>query len=302
MAVSQENTTQMPAFVQYPQHHQESEWPLLIFTLALMLAIGTYFWGSVWFFFKPEYILICWISFAWSFLGMIASLKHLASPLRAPRSILNWKTSWLSREILLVGAFLGQLTLIIFLHYLNQYFAGFIPPAIPVVVSITTGLTGIVLAAGLTMIYRVPTHPIWNHIDTTLSYVAGVFLMGWSQAAFFLSLWYLNLSGLTLATMAFGMFLLIALRGYLFSTMTQRVRSVPIVYADHNNWHNKSLIRFRYILLGVGGLLPVISLLVSGNLWILWFVASLSIFCGEVLERWIFYQASPAVLFPPRFM
>lgn len=303
MAVSQKSNTQMPAFVQYPQHHQESEWPLLIFTLTLMLAIGTYFWGSVWFFFKPEYILICWISFVWSFLGMLASLKHLASPLRAPRSILNWKTSWLSREILLVGAFLGQLALIIILHYVNLLFAGFIPPAITAVISMTTVLTGIGLAACLTMIYRVPSRPIWNHIDTTLSYVAGVFLVGWSQAVLFLSLCYTNLSSLTLTTMAFGMFLLIILRGYFFSKMAQRVRRVQIVYADHNNWHNHILMRLRYILLGIGGLLlPVIILLIGEHPWVIWLLSSISIFCGEVLERWIFYKASPAVLYPPRFM
>lgn len=32
--------------------------------------------------------------------GMLASVMHLAKPLRAPRSLANVKSSWLSREIL----------------------------------------------------------------------------------------------------------------------------------------------------------------------------------------------------------
>ncbi len=42
-------------------------------------------------------------------IGMIASIGHLAKPLRAPRSLANLASSWLSREIIVVSLFWGLL-------------------------------------------------------------------------------------------------------------------------------------------------------------------------------------------------
>lgn len=50
------------------------------------------------------------IAWALCSIGMLASIGHLAKPLRAPRSLANLRSSWLSREILLVGAFWVALT------------------------------------------------------------------------------------------------------------------------------------------------------------------------------------------------
>lgn len=50
------------------------------------------------------------IAWALCSIGMLASIGHLAKPLRAPRSLANLRSSWLSREILLVGAFWVVLT------------------------------------------------------------------------------------------------------------------------------------------------------------------------------------------------
>lgn len=50
------------------------------------------------------------IAWALCSIGMLASIGHLAKPLRAPRSLTNLRSSWLSREILLVGAFWVALT------------------------------------------------------------------------------------------------------------------------------------------------------------------------------------------------
>lgn len=43
--------------------------------------------------------------------GMIASVAHLAKPLRAPRSLANLASSWLSREIIAVSLFWGILAM-----------------------------------------------------------------------------------------------------------------------------------------------------------------------------------------------
>ena len=50
------------------------------------------------------------IAWALCSIGMLASIGHLAKLLRAPRSLANLRSSWLSREILLVGAFWVALT------------------------------------------------------------------------------------------------------------------------------------------------------------------------------------------------
>src|SRR3989338_3801681 len=43
--------------------------------------------------------------------GLIASFFHLGRPERAWRSAMQWRTSWLSREVIVLPAFMGMLFL-----------------------------------------------------------------------------------------------------------------------------------------------------------------------------------------------
>ena len=44
-----------------------------------------------------------WAGLAATLLGLTASVLHLGKPMKAWRSFLGWRKSWLSREILVLG-------------------------------------------------------------------------------------------------------------------------------------------------------------------------------------------------------
>ena len=72
-------------------------------------------------------------AFALLNLGLLAAPFHLGQPLKAWRAFLGWKTSWLSREILifnLFAPFAAAAKAIAWLPALAQKFPGLIPTAI----------------------------------------------------------------------------------------------------------------------------------------------------------------------------
>lgn len=78
------------------------EWPLALFTFIGALLVG---WlGATTF--NSFIILSPWLFAVLGAIGMIISTAHLGKPLRAYLSIVNIKTSWLSREILIFGLFM----------------------------------------------------------------------------------------------------------------------------------------------------------------------------------------------------
>ena len=70
-------------------------------------------------------------------LGLGASFLHLGHPLRAWRAAAMWRTSWLSREVIVLPAFIGAVAL----WWLLLQVRGAVPPWLP--------LLAIVLSAGL---------------------------------------------------------------------------------------------------------------------------------------------------------
>jgi DMSO reductase anchor subunit len=64
-----------------------------------------YFYGSL-------------LAFAFTATGLVASLFHLGRPARAWRSTTQWRTSWLSREVIVLPAFLG----VVFVYAIAHFF------------------------------------------------------------------------------------------------------------------------------------------------------------------------------------
>ena len=79
--------------------------------------------------------------------GLIASFFHLGRPERAWRSATKWRTSWLSREVIVLPAFMGTVFLYGAAHWLdiNPVFAQ-LPTGAPVNVTAVLGTVGTVLA------------------------------------------------------------------------------------------------------------------------------------------------------------
>jgi len=87
------------------------EWPLILFTLIASILSGWFISGNL---FTSQYInTIIYTSIG--VVGIILSTFHLGKPLRAPYSIINIKSSWLSREILFFAIFFT--TSLLYIHF-----------------------------------------------------------------------------------------------------------------------------------------------------------------------------------------
>jgi DMSO reductase anchor subunit len=56
----------------------------------------------------PQFVTLgCWVTLAFLAAGLFASFFHLGRPERAWRAVTQWRTSWLSREVIVLPAFMG---------------------------------------------------------------------------------------------------------------------------------------------------------------------------------------------------
>ncbi len=81
------------------------EWTLFVFTSAVLALVAVFAAAQV-----GGWAVRFGGALAYAGTGLIAlalSMWHLGRPERAWRAAANWRTSWLSREVLLVGSFIG---------------------------------------------------------------------------------------------------------------------------------------------------------------------------------------------------
>jgi len=113
------------------------EWPLALFTFIFSFLTGwfTSFWTV------PDRIQQI-VFLLLGFFGILLSTIHLGKPFRAYRSIVNIKTSWLSREIFFCGIFLSFSLTYLFIFKSTLFF-------------ITTLLIGYLFLLTIEMVYSV---------------------------------------------------------------------------------------------------------------------------------------------------
>ncbi len=125
--------------------------------------------------------------------GLIASFFHLGRPERAWRSATQWRTSWLSREVIVLPVFMG----VVFL-YGASHLAGFspevvtLPSGLLIDLSIVIGTLGTLLAFALFictgMIYACLRFlREWNSPLTVINYILMGGSSGFILAAFYSS-------------------------------------------------------------------------------------------------------------------
>lgn len=82
--------------------------------------------------------------------GLVASFFHLGRPERAWRAATQWRTSWLSREVVLLPAFMGTVALYGLCHWLGwRPVLVTLPSGLPVDPTAVLGVAGTVLAFAL---------------------------------------------------------------------------------------------------------------------------------------------------------
>ena len=165
------------------------EWSLVSFTLLAQMAVGIILVG--------ECLLArtadsaqrlsirrqSLVSLALLALGALLSLGHTGNPVNAYNTVLNVFSSWLSREIFMVG-FTGLALL--YLAWLRIK-----PQEHPSErrVALVAVLCGFVLIAVMGQVYRLPVVPAWNNSSGTLLFFASALILGSFWFGFVFSLW-----------------------------------------------------------------------------------------------------------------
>ncbi|MCG8429398.1 MAG: dimethyl sulfoxide reductase anchor subunit, partial [Chromatiales bacterium] len=90
--------------------------------------------------------------------GLIASFFHLGHPERAWRAVTQWRTSWLSREVIVLPTFMFLVALYAFIHYLGWTMPLFVvanalPVDLTLVIGFLASLAAFALFVSTAMIY-----------------------------------------------------------------------------------------------------------------------------------------------------
>ena len=106
-------------------------------------------------------------------LGIIASFFHLGNPLNAPLAVLNFGSSWLSREIAFVVVFsiLGAVFAFMQWRKLGTM-------QVRRSLAVVTAVIGLAQVVSMAMVYMLPTQPYWNTLGTVVAVLSTAFLLG----------------------------------------------------------------------------------------------------------------------------
>lgn len=153
---------------------ERSEVPLICFTTLSPAAVGAGAFalplGGGW---ALAAVVVLMVT-----AGMLASVAHLARPLRAPRSLAHLGGSWLSREILVVSAFWALAVL-----WLVCELGGFPWSTAARGFHIAAVVVGVVLLWVIAKAYCVHGQPAWDGSDTFWELVAIALGSGGAVAA-----------------------------------------------------------------------------------------------------------------------
>ena len=101
-----------------------------------------------------------------------ASFLHLGNPSNAPRALRNLAGSWLSREILAIGAF----TLLLAAALVSFRIGG--ESGVFRLLLLLASMAGLFLLWAMTRVYMIATIPAWNSWYTPVSFTATALSLG----------------------------------------------------------------------------------------------------------------------------
>jgi anaerobic dimethyl sulfoxide reductase subunit C (anchor subunit) len=159
------------------------EWALPVYTILMQLAVGAFFiaWlirhmaGSK---FSPQEVdrvifnPILVITFT-IMIAMAGAHFHLSKPFHSFLAVLNFKTSWLSREIVFTILFFVTTVIVLYLSYFWSRLRALI-----------SGLGWLAICFGLILIYcmaciyLIPTQAAWNSTSVIFSFFTTALMLG----------------------------------------------------------------------------------------------------------------------------
>jgi Fe-S-cluster-containing dehydrogenase component/DMSO reductase anchor subunit len=144
-----------------PEH---PHWSLIVMTVLTQMSVGAF--ATIWllqlFGASTHLGLVAAVSLSVGGLALSAATLHLGRPVHAYRAIRMWRRSWLSREVLLFGAFSAVAAAYALLLWLGAASSAWVGG-----VTVACGLAGVLASA---CIYRVPARPAWNTPYTLLQF------------------------------------------------------------------------------------------------------------------------------------
>lgn len=177
----------------------ESHWPLALMLVATQVSVGMlvaersvatllWFTGSAISIEATRYNAVA--AFVIAIIGLNVAALHLGQPLRAWRVFLGLKTSWLSREAVVLGKYMGALATSIALLWMPEfveYVPAFISDHIPTWAAPATLVAAILLgSAGLfssAMIYIATKRQLWRPTRTLLRFFGTAVVAGLACSA-----------------------------------------------------------------------------------------------------------------------
>ena len=229
------------------------------------------------------------VAFAATALGVVLGALHLGQPLKAWRSFLGWRKSWLSRELIAFGTFLGALGVHFFFgHLLSASFAA---------------VAGLLAVACSAMVYVDARRPFWNAPMTFGKFFGTALLLGGAGALLLSVLGTAtNLPwSLVTALIQFGVAFKLAVEQRIF-------RHLENEQSPHLTALNKTalllsgpfgrLSRLRVMCAIVGVVVLPLIMLFGASLVSLAAMAFVLCLIGELIERHLFFVAEVAPRMP----
>jgi anaerobic dimethyl sulfoxide reductase subunit C (anchor subunit) len=154
-----------------------ADWPLVVFTLLVQMSVGLLIVSELAALAAGPAgrRLFAWrecFAFGIGVVGLAFSFGHLGTPFNSPFAILNVGSSWLSREILCTGFFLGCT----FVLAVARHWPGFERFAAPL--AVLACLLGLASIYAMSRVYAIVTVPAWNSPATGLGFAGSAFLLG----------------------------------------------------------------------------------------------------------------------------
>lgn len=152
-----------------------AETALLIFSFCMQAAIGVMLFITLG---KQRYNdkqfkRAAVTTAALSIIGVLASLAHLGQPLSALNSLSNIGSSWLSREVLLSGIFMGISVVYVLIQYYkpnNQ--------SLNTSLRWTGSVVGLITVFSMGKLYTTTSVPVWHGINTFVDFYATTIAVG----------------------------------------------------------------------------------------------------------------------------
>jgi len=278
---------------------RQSVWSLVFFTTLTQVSVGGFMlWGllamllpTIGPFLSQQFtVILLLVLLLLPLTGIFAAALHLGFPLRTRFSIVNLRTSWLSREAVW-GIGFGLLVAATLLLRIRRTDFGLLDCVI-----ILAGITcGLCLVYAISRLYMLRTVPAWNHAGTPAAFFITSFLLG---AVAIAAVWFLLNIGSAVNASAPGnipflgiwhlvIILLVGLQVVIFAVTNLYLNQQKGTPADSVSllWTKLRGVLFaRFLTAGVG-----VTLLILRLPPVLTLLAYLLLLISELLGRYLFY-------------